>query len=199
MLYEHRAAWLRARAGARPRVWLLFPDRFRRSLIAKSRRVALRAQREGLPRDHPRKRQTSRKAGTQSHRAFRVRHACIAPADGSLAAEWMLALPSVRVQMRAEESLKAGGVDFAFWALTVAAWRRHAGSPTFPKAKRRRPPRVDVERFAAIHFGDRLHQPAGGRPQAGRPTTGRIAMKNFALKAKRSSPRKTARLPSSTR
>jgi hypothetical protein len=47
------------------------------SLIATSRRVALRPTR-GLPRDHPRKRQTSRKAGTQSHRAFRVRHACIA-------------------------------------------------------------------------------------------------------------------------
>jgi hypothetical protein len=35
--------------------------------------------------------------------------------------------------MRAEDSLKTGGVDFAFWALTVAALRRHAGSPTFPR------------------------------------------------------------------
>ena len=36
-------------------------------------------------------------------------------------------------QDRAEESLKAGGVDFALWALTVAALRRHAGSPTIPR------------------------------------------------------------------
>jgi pilus assembly protein Flp/PilA len=90
-------------------------------------------------------------------------------------------------QDRAEESLKAGGVDFALWALTVAALRRHAGSPTIPRcgtsaaaegrcgAARRNCSRRLAPSTTLRAVG---HKPNG-------LTTWRIAMKNFALKMRR--------------
>jgi hypothetical protein len=132
VLHKHRAAWLRAPVGARPRARLLFPGRFRLSLIATSRRSLCAPNERAcrvifLDKGKPVER-LGRKAIGPSACAMRASRRGWQPGrrmDISVACR--------AHQDRAEDSLKAGGVDFAHWALTVAAWRRHAGSPMFPR------------------------------------------------------------------